>query len=100
MRYRMQDGTVVDTDRASEQWPARYEWDGSNQINVHTRTQWEDQHLYRSRRGRFWLKHTSAWQGSTPWAEWLSPEQAAAWLSLNGDEIPADLVDAAEQISE
>ena len=90
-RYRMDDGTVVDTDRASARWEEARRWDGRNQISVNTGDQWKHQTLYRSRRGRYYVEHWSQWQGSTAHVEWVSPQEAARWLTLNAEELPGDL---------
>lgn len=98
--YRMEDGTIVKTENATASWEEATRWDGRNRISRATGSQWESETLYRSRRGRYWIEHTSQWQGSTPWAEWVSPQRAAAWLLANDHEVPDDLRDAAEQIEE
>jgi len=99
-RYRMSDGTVVDTANASQHWDEDTRWNGNNHISVATGSQWEHQTLYRSRRGRYYIEHTSQWQGSTPSAEWVSNEEAARWLLANEHEVPAELTTVAEQVSE
>lgn len=52
MKYRMDDGTVVDTDRASDSWAEASYWDGNNHISKATGSQWTHQQLYRSRKWR------------------------------------------------
>ena len=100
-RYRMSDGaSVVDTENASQHWDEATRWNGNNHISVATGSQWEHQTLYRSRRGRYYIEHTSQWQGSTPSAEWVSNEEAARWLLANEHEVPAELAEVAEQVSE
>ena len=99
-RYRMSDGTVVDTENASQHWDEATRWNGNNHISVATGSQWEHQTLYRSRRGRYYIEHTSQWQGSTPSAEWVSNEEAARWLLANEHDVPAELSEVAEQVSE
>jgi hypothetical protein len=96
----MSDGTVVDTENASQHWDEATRWNGNNHISVATGSQWEHQTLYRSRRGRYYIEHTSQWQGSTPSAEWVSNEEAARWLLANELEVPAELAEVAEQVSE
>jgi hypothetical protein len=100
MRYRMQDGTTIDTDRSTDNWEEQRDHDGKNWISRATGSQWEHERLFRSRRGRFYIEHTSQWQGRLPWAEWVSPERAAAWLDANEYEIPAELAEAAEAVTE
>jgi hypothetical protein len=99
-RYRMEDGTVVDTDLAQQSWGEATRWDGNNHISVATSSQWEHQQLYRSRKGRYYLVWWSQWQGSAPDAEWVSEHEAASWLAAMGHDIPADLVAAAEEVTE
>lgn len=89
--YRLDDDTIVDTDNATAVWQEDTEWDGSNHISRATGSQWEHQTLYRSRRGRYYLVHSSQWQGSTPTAELLSDANAARWLVLMGHPLPEDL---------
>lgn len=98
--YRMDDGTVVKVANATESWPDKYRWDGSNEISRATGSQWHYETLHRSRRGRYWIEHTSSMQGYMSWAEWISRERAAAWLLLNLYEIPEDLRSAAEAVEE
>lgn len=99
-RYRMDDGSVVDTDKASAKWEEASRWDGRNHISVATGSQWAYQTLYRSRKGRYYVEHTSAYQGSTPHVEWVSPEEAARWLLLMEAELPEDLAAYAAEIEE
>ena len=99
MRIRMDDETVIDTDRATQYWEERKVFDGHNMVSVHA-ARFNHQTLYRSRRGRYYILHTSQWQGSQDRAEWVSNERAAAWLLLNKDEIPTELQEAAETVSE
>lgn len=99
-KYRMADGTVVDTDNASASWPERKEFDGHNQVSVHTGDQWSHQHLYRSRKARYYIEHWSDWQGSRAHVEWVSPEEATRWLILNGNKLPEDLAALADEITE
>lgn len=98
--YQMDDGTVVDTDRAVSSWSEDTRWDGSNHISRATGGQWEHQRLFRSRKGRFYLESWSDWQGSTPHAEWISDREAAAWLATNGHMIPEYLAAEAEAVIE
>jgi hypothetical protein len=99
-RYQMHDGTVVDTANATEHWNECQDWDGSNYIGRSTRSQWHDQILYRSRKGRYYIEYSSRVQGERDHVEWVSPERAAAWLVLNEHELPEELAAFAEQVSE
>lgn len=98
--YRMDDGTVVNTEKATRFWAEATRWNGSNNISVATGSQWVHQTLYRSRRGRYYIEHESQWQGSTPHAEWISPEEATRWLLANRYEVPDELQTHVEQVSE
>ena len=99
-RYRMDDGTVVDTDNAKQSWEETTRWDGSNHISIATGGQWTHQQLHKSRKGRYYLEHWSQWQGSTPGAYWISKREAAAWLFANEHDIPDDLAGEAEAVTE
>lgn len=99
-RYRMDDGTVVDTDNATQSWNEGTRWDGSNNISRATGSQWTHERLHRSRKGRYYLEHWSQWQGSTPGAAWVSNRHAAGWLLTNEHDVPAELADAEAEVSE
>jgi hypothetical protein len=98
-RYRIED-TIVDIDNSTNSWAEKTRWDGNNHISIPTGSQWHHQTLYRSRRGRYYVEHTSQWQSSSPRAEWVSPEEAARWLLVNEYEVPKELANAAEQVTE
>jgi len=91
---------VVDTDKATEQWQEAERWDGRNHVSKATGSQWEHETLYRSAKGRYWVEHTSQYQGSLPYAFLLSNEDAARWLLANDHNLPEDLKAAGEDISE
>ncbi len=99
-RYRMDDGTIVDTDKASQSWKEDTRWDGNNHISLATGSQWDHQTLYRSSKGRYYIEHTSKWQGRTPSAEWADPRAAAAWLTLNDEDVLPDLAEALAEVTE
>lgn len=99
-RYRMEDGTVIDTDKAVKSWDEDTRWDGRNHISKATGSQCNHQKLYKSRKGRYYVEHNSQWQGSTPHVEWVSPQEAARWLMLMEHELPEDLQQYADDISE
>lgn len=98
--YRMSDGTVVKTENATQSWQEDDYFDGHNRISKATSSQWEHQTLYRSRKGRYYLEHTSQWQGSHDSAEWVSNEEATRWLLHNEHELPSDLAALEAQVSE
>jgi len=99
-RYQMHDGTVVDTANASAHWDEDQDFDGSNRIGRSSRSQWHDQTLYRSRKGRYYIEYRSRVQGEQNHVEWVSPERAAAWLVVNEHELPEELARFAEEVSE
>lgn len=98
--YRMSDGTVVKTENANASWNEATYFDGRNRISKATGTQWEHETLYRSRKGRYYIERSSQWRGSHDSAEWVSNEEAARWLLHNEEELPDDLKDLEEQVSE
>ena len=99
-RYRMEDNTVVDTANATLQWSEDTNLDGSNHISVATGSQWAHETLYRSRKGRYYIEHTSQRHGAMGYAEWISKRAAAAWLLANDNEVTPELAQAAEEVSE
>ena len=90
-RYKMDDGVVVDTEKAQTRWDEQTRWNGNNHISVHTGDQWCHETLYKSSKGRYYIVSWSDWQGSTPEARWVSDEEAVGWLLLNGSVLPEDL---------
>jgi len=99
-RYRMDDGTIIDTDNATAEWDEARDWDGHNKIGRSSGSQWGWQRLYRSRKGRYYVHHSSQWQGSRDHVEWVSPEEAARWLLLNEIDLPDDLAKYADEVTE
>ncbi len=98
--YSMDDGTVVKTENATKSWEEDTRWNGNNHISVATGAQWNHEKLYRSRKGRFWIEHTSQWQGSVDRAEWIDNHAAARWLIANGHELPGELAALEAEIAE
>lgn len=99
-KYQMDDGTIVDTSKATKSWNEATRWDGRNQISVNTGSQWDHETLYRSRKGRYYIVHESQRQGSTPRAEWISNHGAASWLLFNDEEVPEELQAFADDVTE
>lgn len=91
--YKMEDGSLVDTSKAKARWDEQTEWNGNNNISKATGSQWEHEKLYLSAKGRYYVVHTSQWQGHLPYARWLTPLEAAQWLLHNDEELPEDLAD-------
>ena len=100
MIYQMDDGAVVDTERALDCWQEESDWNGNNHISRATGSQWEHETLYKSTKGRYYVEHVSQWQGSLPYAFFLSPEAAALWLLNNGHPLPEDLAEHEAAICE
>lgn len=98
-KYRIE-GSIVDTERATRCWDEDTHWNGNNHISKATGSQWDHQRLYRSRKGRYYVERWSQWQGSTPSAEWVSPQEAVRWLLLNECEIPEELAQYEEEVCE
>jgi hypothetical protein len=90
-KYRMEDGKVLDTDKASAEWEEAIDWNGHNFVSRPTGSQWEHETLYRSSKGRYYIERTSQRQGSSPRAKLVTNEQAAAWLLTNDHDLPQDL---------
>ena len=99
-RYRMDDGTIVDTKNASRSWDEDTFWNGNNFISRATGSQWTHETLYRSRKGRYYVEHTSQWQGSHDHAEWISNHEATRWLMHNDHDLPGDLASLESEVSE
>ena len=88
----MEDGRVLNTDKASGEWEEAINWNGQNFVSRPTGSQWEHETLYRSSKGRYWLEHRSDRPGSRPHAELVTNQRAAAWLLANDHELPQELV--------
>jgi hypothetical protein len=99
-RYRMDDGSIVDTDLARQMWEEVTRWDGNNHISRATGSQWDHQTLYQSRKKRYYTEYTSQWQGSRPHVEWISREEAARWILSQDHELPEDLADLESEVME
>jgi len=101
-KYKMEDGTIVNTDKATASFDEGSRFDGRNFISLSTGDQWVHQTLYRSSKGRWYIETTSQWQGSTPSAEYVGAKDAARWLLQNNygksipDELRAHLADIEE----
>lgn len=98
--YRMDDGTIVKTENASQSWEEATFWDGNNHISRATGSQWDHETLHRSRKGRYWVECTSQRQGTRAHAEWFSDHKAAQWLLHNEHELPEDLKALEAEVSE
>lgn len=99
-RYRMDDGTILDTARAVTSWKEERDFDGHNRIGRSSGSQWSWQTLMKTRKGRYYIEHTSNWEGTRPHCEWVSPEEACRFLVLNELELPDDLAKLESEVSE
>jgi hypothetical protein len=95
--HRMSDGTVVNTEKAQKSWAEVRDFDGRNHIGRSGGDQWLWCHLYRSRKGRYYIETDGYGKGR---AEWVSNEEAARFLALNELEVPKELTALVEEISE
>ncbi|MBL9115497.1 MAG: hypothetical protein JNJ83_10875 [Verrucomicrobiaceae bacterium] len=96
MKYRLDNGSLVNTEKAVARYSEATDWDGSNWISRNTGSQWEHEKLYKSKVAGWYLEAWSQWQGSTPSARSLSEREAAEWLLLNDRDLPAELAQYAE----
>lgn len=99
-KFRMNDGSVVNTDVAKQSWDEDTYFDGRNHISKATGSQWDHETLYLSRKGRFYVVQSSQWQGSSDSAEYISEQDAVAWLLANGEDVPECLKSVAAEIEE
>ena len=99
-RFKLEDGAIVDTDRAAQSWEEATFWNGNNHISKATGDQFTHETLYKSSKGRYYIVHSSQWQGSRDHAEEIPPRDAAAWLLLNEHELPEDLAALAGDLIE
>lgn len=99
-RHKMDDGTIVDTDKARQNWDEATRWDGRNHISVNTGSQWDHEELYLSAKGRYYIRRWSDREGLAATAEFVTPQEAAAWLVLNQEELPEDLKEFEAEVSE
>lgn len=91
-RYQVQDGTIVDTDKASRSWKQKTCYNGKDAYGVQTRSSCHSQTLYRSSSGRYYLVHESCRTGTVPEAELIGNLVAARWLTLNESVLPRELL--------
>ena len=107
-RYPMQDGTVVDTERATESWLERRDEYGTGRSSG---AAWRRQRLYRSRRGRYYVEFTDTGDQRVSarffpadtrpdrgHVEWQSPEAATRWLIVNDYDLPEELKRFEEEV--
>jgi hypothetical protein len=96
----MEDGTVVNTDKARQSWDEATYWNGHNHISKATGSQWNHETLYESRKGRFYKVWWSQYEGTASRAEWLDEHEAVRWLLHNEQEVPGGLQHLVEEVEE
>jgi hypothetical protein len=89
--YQLDEETLVDSNRAVEEWKQDYVFEGTNLVSRATGSQWRDETLYKSAQGRYWVEHYPRIDREIPYAYELSKREAARWILLNGGELPIDL---------
>jgi hypothetical protein len=94
------DMAVTLIDHNTGTWNEDTYWDGNNHISKATGSQWHHQRLYRSRKGRYYIEHTSNYQGYVDRVEWISHRLACAWLLNNSEELPEELEQYRDQVEE
>jgi len=96
----MEDETIVDTEKAVQEWAEKTDWNGNNHIGRSSGSQWRHQSLYRSSKGRYYLYFISDVQSEKDYVQFLGLKEAAGWLLLNAYELPEDLKEYEEGIVE
>ena len=99
-KYKMDDCTVVNTEKATACWNEDERWDGSNWISKATGSQWHHERLYRSSKGRYYIEQWSSYESVLDSAIWTEKREAATWLLANGHELPEELVKFVQEIEE
>jgi len=99
-KFKLDNDVLVDTDKAQASWDEATFHDGRNLISKATGDQFLHETLYKSSKGRYYIVHSSQWQGSRASAEEISPEEAAKWIILNEGDLPEDLAKLEEEIVE
>lgn len=76
---------------AATSWDAATEWNGNNRIDINTRSEFHDQVLHRTAKGRWVLSTHSRYQGVGDTHHLVDGEVAKDWLLFNGyDEDAAE----------
>ena len=99
-RYKMDNGIIADTEKATGRWRERREWDGCNHYGRSSKSQWHDQILYRSKKGNYYVENQSREDGISDSAEWVTPQEAASWLLVNDYNLPEGLAEFDEKLIE
>jgi hypothetical protein len=96
-RFEMDDGTIVDTQKAQKSWEEETDFDGHNHISRATGSQWEHETLYRSAKGRYYVATESVHKSS---ATFVDDRTAATWLLKMEHDLPKDLKKYEEEVVE
>ena len=99
-KYKTEEGTILDTDKAVASWKEASDWNGNNHISRATGSQWSHETLHQSSKGNFYIESWSDWQGSGSGAAIISRKEAAVWLLHNDEDLPTDLKDLEDEASE
>lgn len=89
-------GRLFNTDKAKASWDAASDWDGSNDRDRNTGSQWSDQTLYLSSKGTYYTVTTTRVQGHSDYMKVLDEREAATWLEFNDHELPEGMESVAE----
>lgn len=93
-------GRLFNPDAKTHQcWEEDTRWDGRNRISCATGSPWVHERLYRTKSGRWIIYSWSQWQGSLPYAYETGERDAAEWLLLNSEELPASLAHLEEELA-
>lgn len=90
MKYIIE-GNTVDTANAVASWADVLDKTETGHISKYTGSGYHRVILYKSRRGRYYMTHSSTLVREPAWAEWVSPERAAVFFLRNVIELPAEL---------
>lgn len=85
------EGNIVDTNNAVASWADVLDKTETGLVSKYTGSGYHRATLYKSRRGRYYMTHSSTLAREPVWAEWVSPECAAVFLIRNDIELPDDL---------
>lgn len=99
----MIDEVQVNTSNAKRVWEENTFFDGNNRVSCATLSEWNHETLYLSRKDRYYIVHSSQWQGSVDRAEFVTAAEAATWLLQNNydeNQMPEDLKKLAAAQSE
>jgi len=84
-RETLGDGRWFDTESA-EAWGEDSHWDGNNFVSTATGSQWDHETLYLTKSGTWVLHFYSQMQGTEDTYRSIDSSEAAAWLSVAGEE--------------